>query len=603
MTEDLPPLSTNVLHTEPCPKCGSPDNVKVYDDGHKKCWSGGCKFFVPPEGYERRGHQAPRGDNHMTGEPPTREKLEIDKTAGLLQPGPSAFDDLPKRRIEGDTLRRFGIFRANYMGQEALVHPIYDQKGKLAYQKVRLPGKEFRLIPAQESPPKAHECMMQGQQHYGERFDKSVTVTVGEFDFLTLAQCLPKVGAHVSVVAGDDMAIKNMQANYRWLDRFETIYLWFDDDESGQRVVEQCAKLFKVGKVRLCKVPGYKDANAVLMDDKPGDVTAAYWGAVTWRPRGLVNARDCQEDVLDAKIAQRGYEFPWASLNEKTIGLLPGHVLYVVAGTGVGKTTWLYEVEYSLLQQGARIGVIGLEDMRRDVQLGLMTVHTSKRLALIPTTEEYRRSVHNEVFSSGNVILFDPETAEWSMDAILGYVRFLVKALDCDAVVLDPLSFVAAGLDLAAEERKVLDFISATLASLGKELGCRILVGHHLKRVSDGRGHEEGAKTSISQLRGSGGIANFASYVIGLERDQQAGDRDEDEEEGHDEPTADTFMRILKNRPTSWTGKIMTPLAYNLMTGRLIERTAMPDETRAERIVAQRQAEVNSKHRPGEEEF
>lgn len=33
------------LHHEPCPKCGSRDNLGVYEDGHKWCF--GCGYYIP----------------------------------------------------------------------------------------------------------------------------------------------------------------------------------------------------------------------------------------------------------------------------------------------------------------------------------------------------------------------------------------------------------------------------------------------------------------------------------------------------------------------------------------------------------------------------
>ena len=45
----------------------------------------------------------------------------------------------------------------------------------------------------------------------------------------------------------------------------------------------------------------------------------------------------------------------------------------------------------------------------------------------------------------------------------------------------------------------------------------------HLKRP-DGKGHEEGAVSSLSQLRGSASIAQLSDMVIGLERNGQADD-------------------------------------------------------------------------------
>jgi len=65
----------------------------------------------------------------------------------------------------------------------------------------------------------------------------------------------------------------------------------------------------------------------------------------------------------------------------------------------------------------------------------------------------------------------------------------------------------------------------------------------HLRRSQGDKGHEEGATTSLGQLRGSHSIAQISDAVIGLERNQQSGDE-----------FAPTTLRVLKSRYTGETG-------------------------------------------------
>jgi len=88
-----------------------------------------------------------------------------------------------------------------------------------------------------------------------------------------------------------------------------------------------------------------------------------------------------------------------------------------------------------------------------------------------------------------------------------------------------------------------------------------LFVVSHLKRP-DGKGHEEGAATSLAQLRGSSGIATVSDIVIGLERNGQ----DPDPVERHT-----THVRILKNRFCGLTGPACK-LLYDLQYGRLTQR-------------------------------
>ena len=98
------------------------------------------------------------------------------------------------------------------------------------------------------------------------------------------------------------------------------------------------------------------------------------------------------------------------------------------------------------------------------------------------------------------------------------------------------------------------------LRMLVQETNIALFVVSHLKRPSD-KGHEEGAVTSLAQLRGSGSIAQLSDMVIGLERNGQAEDMRE---------RNTTHIRVLKNRWSGQTGPACQ-LLYNKETGRMFE--------------------------------
>jgi twinkle protein len=97
------------------------------------------------------------------------------------------------------------------------------------------------------------------------------------------------------------------------------------------------------------------------------------------------------------------------------------------------------------------------------------------------------------------------------------------------------------------------------LRSLVEELNFGLILVCHLRRIQDKNGHEEGAITSLSHLRGSHGLAQLTDICCGLERSQQ------------NEETKDILtIRVLKNRYTGDTG-VACSLHYNRQTGRLSE--------------------------------
>jgi DNA helicase/primase-like protein/Toprim domain-containing protein/DnaB helicase-like protein len=535
--------SDTVLSKGPCPKCGSHDNLVTYTDGHAHCFGMGCGYYIKaPKG---GSPEAPTHHDHVTG--------------SLLHHG-SEHPSIKSRGLDAKTLTRYGYFVAKYNGKDVWVAPYYTLAGDLALQKLRFPDKSFVVLKGTAGVG-INECQLFGRHVYGDRYDRRLVVTEGELDALSVAQALQFKTAVVSVNSGAGTAAKCLKANYLWADRFDEIVLWFDADQPGRDAMEECAKLFKVGKVKLANAgEGFKDASDLLQAHLPGDIEAAIYKAQAWRPRGIINAGDTPEDVLAPRLDDENawsYPWPWAMVTDKVGPMLPGQVIYHVAGTGVGKTTALAEVEYALLRAGCKLGHMGFEDTRRDVKLRLMGVASNHRLDLDPFEDAEMAAVHQDLFGSHQMELFDPETAEWTIEAILGYVRYLAKALDCRVIFMDPLSFIVAGMPGEMDERRALDRVSRDLAALAKELAVCLHVSHHLTRP-EGVGHEEGAPTSLKEVRGSGGIANFATEVFGYERNQQA------EGDGF----LVTQVRCLKNRPRSITG-IVGSLKYSLETGRL----------------------------------
>jgi twinkle protein len=113
----------------------------------------------------------------------------------------------------------------------------------------------------------------------------------------------------------------------------------------------------------------------------------------------------------------------------------------------------------------------------------------------------------------------------------------------------------------------MIDNTMTKLRSLVEETGVHLVVVSHLRRP-EGRSHEEGGNTSLSQLRGSHAIAQLSDAVVGCERNQQ------------DDTHANILsLRVLKNRYSGDCG-VATTLEYLKDSGRLNEWTA-PDVAEA----------------------
>jgi twinkle protein len=247
------------------------------------------------------------------------------------------------------------------------------------------------------------------------------------------------------------------------------------------------------------------------------------------------------------------------------LGIRAGELVTLCSGTGIGKSSICRELAYHLVAKGSKIGYIALEESVKRSAQGIMAVHMNCppfKWAEEKVSVSRMKDAFESTLGTGRVVLYD-HWGSCESENLIAQIRYMAKAAGCTHIFLDHLSIVVSGL-ADGDERRIIDNTMTKLRSLVEETGVAMFLVSHLKRP-EGRGHEEGAQTSLSHLRGSHAISQLSDAVIGLERDQQ--DR---------ESANFTTMRVLKNRYTGDTG-VACRLEYDKKTGRLSE-TTLPDE-------------------------
>ena len=293
---------------------------------------------------------------------------------------------------------------------------------------------------------------------------------------------------------------------------------------------------------------------------------SAVWEAKEHRPDGIVDLGDMYDEV-SAPLTM-GTTYPWPRLNDLTFGMRPGELVTWCAGTGVGKTAVVSELEYHLLMNaGARVGIIHLEEGCVRSGRRLVGLHMNKPVHLpgVEYTQAEFDGAFEATLGQHRVFAYN-HFGSLDDDTLLNRIRYLARARGCGIIVLDHVSMVVSGADLDADERRMLDRVVTRVKSLGEETGVITHMVSHLSRPQGNASHEEGAQVSLRHLRGTQAIAQLSDFVIALERDQQA-DSDEDRNT--------TTLRVLKNRYAGLTGPA-DRLYYDHKTGRL---TAFAAET------------------------
>ena len=524
------------LYHEPCPKCGSSDACGVFSDGHRYCYS--CNTYFRPDGSVKTDGSVKSEEFRVSKECIPFEDLEE--------------VSLTKRCIGKGTCSKFKYFSTVYKGKPCQVACYYDDSGNLVGQKLRFPDKSFAVLGSISN-------RLYGSQLWAG--GKKIVITEGEIDCLTVSQLQGNKWPVVSIPNGAQAAKKAIEANLEYLEKFEEVILMFDMDDPGRKASEECAKVLPAGKAYIANLP-CKDPNECLSEGKGSEVLQAVWNAKPYRPDGIVSGTDLYEKcVTDIDDLKDSVEYPWVALQNKTKGARHGELYVFTSGSGMGKSTILRELEYYFgVHRGELCGIVALEESTRKTGMELMSIHLNKRLILDPegTDEDERSRAFAETIGNGKFFLYD-HFGSLDSSNLLGKLRYMIVSLGCKRIFLDHISIVVSGMDTDEDggERKAIDKLMTNLRSLVEETGATMFVVSHLKRPEK-KGHEEGAQVSLSQLRGSGAIAQLSDMVIGLERNQQG-----------DNPNVLT-IRVLKNRFCGLTG-VSGYLKYDPETGRLEE--------------------------------
>lgn len=509
----------NFVKHEPCPSCGSKDNLARYDDDSAYCF--GCEYY--------------EGDKEFF-----EEYLGKEKPLNNL----GEIKHLAKRKISLETCKKYN-YRVGTFNDKSCHIMDYG-----AASKFRFKDKSFSW----KGDAKAAKLF--GEKLFKNKDGKRIIVTEGEIDCLSISQVFGNKWEVVSIKNGAASADKDIKASLDFLQSYEQVVFCFDQDTVGQQAAKKCADLFTPGQARIAVLP-LKDANDMLVAGRVKELIQAIYDAKVYRPDGIIDGASLFEEI-STKDSNDSVPYCYKELNDKTYGLRKGELVTITAGSGIGKSLVCREIAYDLIvNHNKKIGYIALEESVKKTALSLLSIDLEQPLHINNDVEtQTLEQSFNKVLSKGNVLFYD-HFGSLESDNLINKIRYLAISCNCDYIILDHISIVVSGLE-GGDERRAIDNAMTKLRSLVEETGIGLILVSHLKRPQE-KGHEEGAHTSLSQLRGSAGIGQLSDIVIGLERNQQS-----------DKNSHITTLRILKNRFSGDTGKA-GQLIYNPITGRLIE--------------------------------
>ncbi len=334
-------------------------------------------------------------------------------------------------------------------------------------------------------------------KHLIEDDVSELTITEGEFDALSLQS----VGIPAVSIPNGVSDMSWVEEDWEWLERFEKINIWFDNDDPGRLASPDACK--RLGLHRCFIVTGkFKDANEALQNKTTRDEFLAWIKeAKQIELDEIKRPNEYTEEVLDyytTDWSKRGWETPWYPALPWRVR--KGEFTVLTGYSGSGKTIALNQLMLKLVSQSLRVMDASLE-----IKPGL-TLYNMTRCALAKkngSNTEVRACI--EWISESMYFLDCIGTV--NTKRLLHAMEYARKRHGIDVFVID--SLFKCGLDPAnfGDQRTFAD----ELTTFCNNTGAHVILVAHSRKTQNGN---ELSVPSKSDVAGSSDITNAAFNVI-----------------------------------------------------------------------------------------
>lgn len=450
------------------------------------------------------------------------------------------------RGITKITSAKYGV-HTEVEGDNKVISRYYPstRSGKIVGYKKRLIPKTFTCIGNVKA---INELFGQSVFEPGQKY---LVITTGEEDAMSFAEVLRTNNNGneywtpcVSVTCGDGSIIKQLKANFEYVNSFDKVVLAFDNDESAQRYVEQAARLLSPGKAFIAKFPqGTKDASDLLKAGRVSELKQVFWKAVPFSRVDVLHLEQMWEDFENEDNNVK-IPFPaaWSRLNDMMNGgMEKGEITVIGALTSIGKSTIINNIVYNLIENTKfKVGVMYLESTKREVVRDLLSLDAGVNLRVKSRDSidiEYLKHRFFDGLVKKNQFVYVDHQGSISTDEIFDKLNYLAKAEGCDVIVVDPIQ---AGVN-SSDNGAIIQFMD-TLLKFAKETDTCVIAVSHMKKPSEDDPHN----VSEYQLMGSSSINQIAFNTILISRDKM-----------NEDPIkrSATRIQLVKCRRTGNTGE------------------------------------------------
>jgi len=429
------------------------------------------------------------------------------------------FDYFKNRGISEETVKTYRIGRKD----NRIMIPFYKDN-KLIFVEYRgIKEKTF-------SKEKGCQPILFGQDLIDTSY---LIITEGNIDAMSLYEYNLK-GVSVPNGVSD---LNWIEHDWDFLEKFDTIYLCFDNDHAGQSAVDKIVD--RLGRWR-CKnvILPYKDMNECLKNKVSKDEIDEYIfdKSIDFCIDEIKTSAQYSDEIIDRINNPEklyGKKTGLDKMNDILKGWRKNEITLWTGRNGSGKSTFLNQEVCHLIGQGERCLIGSFEMSPVNYLTWLYKQHYRKE-----------HLTNNDVIKAGEYfddrLLILNIKGEITKDNLFNIMEFAAKKYGCEYYVIDSLMKINLNVsenNLNLEQKKVV----SDFCDFAEKFNCHIHLVTHAKKP-------QGIKETMpmkSDISGSSDIVNLAHNVLSVYRFTDE-EREENVKSGQENYS--TWIQVLKNR-------------------------------------------------------
>lgn len=573
---------TYVTGHEQCPRCfkegrdKSGDNLARYSDGSCYCFACGYTELSDMMKAERglnKWKWNEQEEKKLSKERITQAQVEEIKKSTVT----TGFEH---RGIRDDIYAEYRVRFAVEENKVKKSYYPYTENGTASGYKIRLHNpKDFSAIGRVGKPV---DLFGMWKWKTGA---KTLVIAAGEEDAMAAYQMLDdyrksknstfETTPCVSSSIGESGSAKQFAIHYDWLNQFEKIIYFPDNDDAGQEAIEDIVMALPKGKLFIGKLPE-KDVNEMLKRGKEKQFISAFFDAKPYTPTGVKGSSSLFDEMVSAAYVEK-LEFPsfTPKLNSMLAGGMALRTIGVISAfTGIAKSTFVNECcYYWLFNSPHKIAVVTMEQSsaqygelilsrHMQVKIGKMLPEQKQQFYSQQSTVDAQKQLFYDEHGADRFLVIDDRDCE--VESMKKAIERAVISGGAKIIVWDTISDTMDSLTVD-EQAQLMKWIKSMVGMYEVSF---ILIAHQRKVPSGQKDGSQGAFGTESGVQGSSTITKSATWVLMAARDKTSEDPIEKNT---------TYLQLTKNRDCSETGDAGA-VYYDMQTHTLHDRDTWLNE-------------------------